>query len=121
LTFKRVTLVALAFAAALMACSGDGPPQPYAVTATSLDGAADVRWSYGSTAGVGCFLIQRSEGGEYNFVDCAKVPPAQLYFHDDNVLLGWWYYYRIAAFYEEWDGQTNVLSEFSTDAGCLIE
>jgi hypothetical protein len=118
---KRLTLVAFASAAALVACGSDGPPQPYAVTATGLDGAADVRWSYGSTSGVDCFLIQRSEGGEYNFVDFAKVPPEQLYFHDDNVVFGWWYYYRVAAFYGEWDGQTNVLSEFSAEAGCLIE
>jgi len=119
--FKRLTPVAFACAAALMACSGNGPPQPYAVTATALNGAADVRWSYGSTAGVGCFLIQRSEGGEYNFVDYAKISPSEFYFHDDNVLFGLWYYYRVAAFYEEWDGQANVLSGFSAEAGCKIE
>lgn len=119
--FRRITPVALAFAAALVACSSDGPPQPYAVTATSLSGTANVRWSFGSTDGVACFLLQRSEGGEFNFVDYAKVPPSQLYFNDANVLIGWWYYYRVAAFYEEWEGQTNVLSEFSADAGCLIE
>jgi hypothetical protein len=117
----RLALVAAASAAALAACSGDGPPEPYALTATSLNGAADVRWAYGSTSGVDCFLIQRSEGGNYNFVGFAKVPPAQLYFHDDNVLPGVWYYYRVAAFYKEWDGQTEVLSNFSAEAGCLIE
>lgn len=118
---KRLTLVAFVFAGALVTCSSDGPPQPYSVRATNLNGTANVRWSYGSTDGVGCFLIQRSEGGEYNFVDYAKVPPAQLYFNDANVFIGLWYYYRVAAFYEEWEGQTSVLSEFSADAGCLIE
>jgi hypothetical protein len=121
LMFKRITLTALAFGAALVACGGDGPPAPYGLIVTNLSGSADVRWNYGSTSGVGCFLIQRSEGGEYNFVDHAKVPPTQLYFNDEDVVLGWWYYYRVAAFYEEWDGEKDVLSEFSADAGCLIE
>jgi hypothetical protein len=119
---KRLAVLAFAAAASLVACSGgEGPPAPFSVTATGGNGAADVRWSYGSPAGVDCFLIQRSEGGEYNFVDYAKVPPTQLYFNDEDVLLGWWYYYRVAAFYDEWEGEKDVLSEFSAEAGCLIE
>jgi len=112
----------LAAAALLAACSsGDGPPEPYGVTATSTGGSADVRWGYGSTAGMDCFLVQRSEGGEYNFVDFAKAPPGEFYFHDDDVVMGEWYYYRVAAFYKEWEGDKDVLSEFSAEAGCEIE
>jgi hypothetical protein len=118
---KRLTIGAFVIAAALVACSGDEPPAPYALTVTNLSGAAEVRWSYDSTSGTDCFLIQRSEGGDYNFVDYAKVPPAQSYFIDEDVLPGWWYYYRVAAFYREWGGRTNVLSGFSAEAGCKIE
>ena len=119
---RRLTVLAFASASALLACSGgEGPPEPYGLTATSLNGAADVRWNYGSTSGLGCFLIQRSEGGDYGFVDFAKAPPRQFYFYDDSVALGEWYYYRVAAFYEEWNGEKNVLSKFSVEAGCQIE
>jgi hypothetical protein len=121
LMFKKLTITAFVIVASLVACSGDDPPRPYGLTVTNLNGAADVRWNYGSTSGMDCFLIQRSEGGDYNFVDYAKVPPTQLYLVDDNVLLGWWYYYRVAAFYREWEGQTDVLSNFSAEVGCKIE
>jgi hypothetical protein len=108
-------------AAVLAACAGEGPPVPSGVTAACTLGGVDVRWSYGSTAGMDCFLIQRSEGGNYNFVDFAKVPPERLYFRDDRVFVGVWYYYRVAAVYAEWNGERGVRSEFSVEAGCQVE
>jgi len=119
---KRLAVFAFAAAASLVACGGgEGPPAPFGVTATSGNGAVDVRWSYGSTSGVDCFLIQRSEGGDYDFVDFAKAPPRQFYFHDDDVALGEWYYYRVAAFYKVWETEKDVLSDFSPEAGCQLE
>lgn len=119
---KRLAVLAFAASASLVACSGgEGPPAPYGVVVTSVNGAADVRWGYGSTSDLGCFLIQRSEGGNYNFVDFAKASPRQFYFHDDAVAFGEWYYYRVAAFYKEWNGEKAVLSKFSAEAGCQVE
>jgi hypothetical protein len=119
---KKSALLVLAAATALVACGGgEGPPAPYGLYVTSSDGAAYVRWDYGSTSGVDSFLVQRSEGADYDFVDAAKTPPGQLYFNDDDVVPGEWYYYRVAAFYKEWQNERNVLSDFSAEAGVQIE
>jgi hypothetical protein len=103
-------------------CSDGGlPPAPYNVWAGSGGGGADVRWGYNEAPGLAHFIIQRSEGVNYNFIDWAQVPADRRLYRDDAVVLGEWYYYRVAAFFTEWNGERDVRSKYSAEAGVKIE
>jgi hypothetical protein len=111
-------LLAIAAAALLAACSGSGPREPYNVTALDTGAGVDLEWDYGNAES---FIIQRSDGVNYNFADRAKVPGDRRYFRDDDVLIGQWYYYRVAAFLTEYGGRRNVLTDYSTEVSVLVE
>ncbi|NIT35687.1 MAG: hypothetical protein GTN49_04185 [candidate division Zixibacteria bacterium] len=102
----------------LLACGGDRPPAPYNVTVTSEGGAAELRWE---SAAADRFLIQRSEGVDFNFVELAWTPGGQRFFTDEEVVPNEWYYYRVAGFYEEWEGGKDVFSPFSPEVGVKIK
>jgi len=101
--------------------SGDLPPAPHNVWAGSSGGGADVRWGYDDAPGLAYFILQRSEGGNYNFRDWANVPADRRSYRDDAVSVGEWYYYRLAAVFKEWNGQHDVRSNYSAEAGVQIE
>jgi len=106
----------------LLGCADDGgPPAPYNVTAETGGGAAALRWSYKAAPGLDCFLIQRSERFNYDFVDLAKSPAWELYYDDGDVAVGETYYYRVAAFYKTWNDEKDVLSRFSPEVSVKIE
>ncbi len=117
--------LAVAFALSsliLLACADDGgPPAPYNLTVEGGGGAAELRWGYKAAPALDCFLIQRSEGYNYNFVDLAKSPAGKLYYYDGDVAFGETYYYRVAAFYKEWNGEKDVMSRFSAEVSVKIE
>jgi hypothetical protein len=118
----RYALVATLGAVTLWACAEDGgPPAPYNLTVEGGGGAAVLRWGYDTAAGLDCFLIQRSEDYDYNFVNVAKSPPDKRYYYDGDVGVGKTYYYRVAAFYQEWNGAKDVLSDFSAEVSVQIE
>lgn len=120
--FMRPTFVLALFLLALLACADDGgPPAPYDVTAENGGGAAVLRWGYNAAAGLDGFLIQRSEGYNYNFVDLAKTPATERYYFDGAVAVGETYYYRVAAFYKEWNGEKDVMSRYSPEVSVKIE
>jgi hypothetical protein len=115
----RIAALSIIVVVFLLACAEEeGPPPPYNVTATSAGGGVELRWQ--SDAG-DRFLIQRSEGTEYNFVDYAWAAGDRRFLNDNDVVLGQWYYYQVAAFYERWQGQENALSPYSPDVGVEVK
>ncbi len=102
----------------LLACGGDRPPAPYNVAATTQEGAVDLRWESGAADR---FVIERSEGANFNFVELAWTPGNQRFLTDDDVVPNEWYYYRVAAFYESWEGEDNAFSPFSPEVGVQIK
>ncbi len=102
----------------LWACADDRPPAPYNLTATSEDGGAALRWESGAADR---FVIQRSEGTDYNFVEFAWTRGSQRFFDDYDVIPNEWYFYRVAAFYDAWGGEENVYSPFSPEVGVEIK
>ena len=118
----RFAAVFIVSSLGLLGCADDGrPPVPYNVTAETGGGAAELRWSYKAAPALDCFLIQRSEGFNYNFVDLAKSPANRLNYYDADVAVGETYYYRVAAFYKEWNGEKDVMSRFSPEVSVKIE
>ncbi len=118
----RFAAVFIVSSIGLLGCADDGrPPAPYNVTAETGGGAAELRWSYKAAPGLDCFLIQRSEGFNYNFRDQAKSPAGKLYYNDDDVTVGERYYYRVAAFFTTWNDEKDVLSRFSPEVAVKIE
>ncbi|UCH77347.1 MAG: hypothetical protein JSU81_06290 [Candidatus Coatesbacteria bacterium] len=116
---KKIVLLALALT---LSCADSGlPPAPHNVSADSSGGGADVRWGYDDAPGLAHFIIQRSDGVNYNFRDWAQVPADRRTYRDDAVVVGEWYYYRVAAFFKEWNGQHDVRSKYSAEAGVKIE
>ena len=111
-------LITIAALLGLLSCGGDRPPAPYNVTVTSQEGAADLRWEGGPADR---FVIQRSEGVNFNFVELAWMPGGRRFFIDDDVVPNEWYYYRVAAFYEVWEGEEDVFSPFSPEVGVRIK
>jgi hypothetical protein len=114
---KLVTVFVIALTI-LWACADDEPPAPYNVTATSGNGGADLRWESGAADR---FVIQRSEGTNYNFVPYAWTRGSQRFFYDYDVIPNEWYYYRVAGFYEEWRGEEGVYSPYSPEVGVEIK
>lgn len=96
-----------------------GPSAPFNFTVTSVNGAAELRWQYDGRSDR--FIIERSEHDEYNFRFLAQTRGDELFYRDDTVAVGEWYFYRVAAFYEIWDGEENVTSEFCPYEGLKIE
>jgi hypothetical protein len=103
----------------LLACAGEEkPPPPYNVSAESVGGGVELRWQ---SDGGDRFLIQRSEGTEFNFVDYAWTAGSQRFFDDFGVIPTQWYYYRVAAFHEKWEGQEDVFSRYSHEVGAEVK
>ncbi len=103
----------------LWACAAGGPPAPYNVTATSDGVGVDLRWDAGGTPSR--FLVERSEGVNYNFVAFAWIKGNERYFRDDAVAAGEWYYYRLAGWFERWEGKTGRMSEYSPEVGVEVK
>lgn len=118
----KLAVVSVLSSLVLLGCADDGgPPAPYNVTAETGGGGAVLRWGYKAAPGLDGFLIQRSEDFNYNFVDLAKSPANKLNYFDGDVAVGETYYYRVAAFYEEWNGEKDVMSKFSPEVSVKIE
>jgi len=106
-------LMALAAAGVvLLACGSHEnlPPEPYNLSADSVSGGAELRWEQAPPASR--FKIQRSIGDDSNFTDLAWTRGTDRFYRDDDVTRDRWYYYRVAAFYEEWNGQQDILSDY---------
>lgn len=102
----------------LLACADGGrPPAPYNLTAFSAGGGAELRWE---SDAADRFVVQRSEGSNYNFVDYGWTAGGRRFFNDYDVIPNEWYYYRVAAFYEEWEGEEDVFSSYSPEVGVQI-
>jgi hypothetical protein len=114
--------IALGLAALLpLACtSGDKPPTPYNFTVTSAGGGVELRWDCDAWEGVAParFLLEKSEGGNYNFYDYAWAAGNNRFLRDDAVSPNEWYYYRVSGWWEEPEGE---LGPASYEVGVKVE
>ncbi len=93
----RFVAVAL-FASFLLSCGGDELPRPYNLTGDYVGGAVELRWQCSDEADG--FLVQRSDGADYNFRNLGWSEEGQRYYRDETVVPDEVYFYRVAAGYK---------------------
>jgi hypothetical protein len=90
------------------------------VTATSAGGGVELRWDCGSWEGYAPtrFLVEKSEGGNYNFYDYVWVKGNTRFLRDDAVSPNDSYYYRVSGWWEE---PEEELGPASVEAGVEVD
>ena len=106
-----ITLVAIS----ALSCAESGLARPYNLTADYVGGAVELRWE--CAPGPAGFLVQRSDGTDYNYRTLGWSENGRKYYLDETVGYQQWYFYRVAAGYEP----SKEMSDYCPEAAVYTE